>query len=196
MDEDFKEAFCFRDYYKLKQSERNNRYGGQGTQNYELQRTIGRMYFPTFDGIANCTARACVENMDTYFQLNWMAEQEDIKMAALHLEGEAHDWWFHSLNTFGHAQIVSYDDFTRRVVERFDQRDPEASFRKLTQLRQTGNPEQYFLGFLHVAVMVPDMCDARRVYTLNEGLLEPLCGLVKSHKPSMLQEVMVCARDL
>lgn len=33
MDEDFKEALSFRDYYKLKQSERNKEYGGQGTEN-------------------------------------------------------------------------------------------------------------------------------------------------------------------
>lgn len=135
MDEYFKEALSFRDYCKLKQSERNKGYGGQGTQNYELQRTIGRMYFPTFDGTAKCTARAWVEKMDTYFQLNWIVKQEAIKMAVLHLEGEAHDWCFHGLTTLGHAQIVSYEDFTRRMVEHFNQRDPEASFRELTQLR-------------------------------------------------------------
>jgi len=34
--------------------------------------------------------------------------------------------------------------------------------------------------------MVPDLSDARRVYTFIEGLLEPLCGLVKSHRPTTL----------
>lgn len=37
-----------------------------------------------------------------------MTEQEAIKMATLHLAGEAHDWWFHSLTTLVQAQIVSY----------------------------------------------------------------------------------------
>lgn len=101
----------------------------------ELQRTIGRMYFLIFDDTAKCTARAWVEKMDTYFQVNQMLEQEAIKMVALHLEGEAHDWCFHDLTTLGHAQIVSYEDFTRRVVERFDKRDLKASFKELTQLR-------------------------------------------------------------
>jgi len=49
-----------------------------------------------------------------------MTEHEAIKMATLHLEGEAHDWWFHGFTALGNAQIVSYVDFTRRVVERFD----------------------------------------------------------------------------
>lgn len=81
------------------------------------------MYFPTFDGTAKCTARAWVEKMDTYFQLNSMIELEAIKMATLHMEGEAHDYWFHSLATLGHANVASYEDFTRRVLEHFDQRD-------------------------------------------------------------------------
>ena len=70
MNEDFKDALSFRDYCKFKQSERNKQYRGKATQNYELRRTIGRMYFPTFDGAAKCTASAWVEKMDTYFQLN------------------------------------------------------------------------------------------------------------------------------
>jgi len=69
-----------------------------------------------------------------------MTELEAIKMAMLHLEGEAHDLWFHGLTTLGHANVISYGDFTRRVVEQFDQRDPEAHFRELSQIRQTGNP--------------------------------------------------------
>lgn len=49
------------------------------------------MYFPTFDGTANCTARALVKKMDMYFELNRMTKLEAIKMAMLHMEGEAHD---------------------------------------------------------------------------------------------------------
>lgn len=92
-------------------------------QSYKLQRTIGRMYFPTYDGIVKCTAKAWVEKMDTYFQRNQMTELETIKMATLHMEGEAHNWWFHGLATLGHVNVTSYEDFTRRVVEHFDQRE-------------------------------------------------------------------------
>ena len=64
---------------------------------------------------------------------------EDIKIAALHLEGEAHDWWFHGLSTLGHANLNAYLDFTRRLVERFGRRDPEAPFMSLENLKQSGN---------------------------------------------------------
>ena len=69
-------------------------------------------------------------------------------------------------------------------MEQFDKKGQEASFRELTQLRQTSNPEQYFSDFLCVSVMVPDLSEARRVYRFIEGLLEPLRGLVKSRRPS------------
>ena len=88
--------------------------------------------------------------------------------------------------------MTSYEDFIRRVVERFNQLDPKAHFRDLTRLKQTGHLEQYRSEFLRVSVMVPDLSDARRVYMFIEGLLEPLCGLVNSRSPSTLQEVMMC----
>jgi len=44
--------------------------------------------------------------------------------------------------------------------------------------------------------MVPDLSDARRVYTFVEGLTEPLRGLVKSHKTSTLLEAVSCTQDL
>jgi len=49
------------------------------------------MYFPTYNGTTKCTTHAWVEKLDTYFQLNRMTEVEAIKMATLHLEGEAHN---------------------------------------------------------------------------------------------------------
>ena len=61
--------------------------------------------------------------MDIYFQLNQMAEMEAIKVVALHIEGEAHDWWFHGMATLGHSGVTVYDEFTRRLIEQFDRKD-------------------------------------------------------------------------
>ena len=83
----------------------------------DLQCTMGRLFLPTFDGLSKSSAKAWVEKLDVYFQLNQMTEWEAIKIATLHLEGEAHDWWFHGLTTMGHAWVKAYEDFTRRVLE-------------------------------------------------------------------------------
>ena len=101
---------------------------------------------------------------------------EAIKIAALHLEGEAHDWWFHGLSTLGRANVTAYSEFTRRLVDRFDRRDPEALCMGLAKLKQLGNPKTYISEFLRLFVMVPDLSATRRVYMFIHGLDEPLHG--------------------
>ena len=44
--------------------------------------------------------------------------------------------------------------------------------------------------------MVPDLSTTRRVYMFFDGLEEPLNGLVKSTKPTTLQDAIERARDL
>ncbi len=57
-----------------------------------------------------------------------MSKAEPIKVATLHLDGEAQDWWCHGMVTLGHSTVTSYVEFTRRLIEQFDQRDPEQHF--------------------------------------------------------------------
>ena len=116
-----------------------------------------------------------------------MVEEDALKMAILHLEGEASDWWFHGLRTLGHDQILSYEGFSNALMDRFERIDPKLPFKELTQLMQVGTPEAYMLEFENILVMVFDVSMARLVLFFTEGLTEPLRGLVKSHKP--------CSRD-
>jgi hypothetical protein len=70
--------------------------------NYELERRMGKIEIPYFDGTAKMTAHAWVQKLDTYLQLKPMREMEAIKFATMHLDGKAHDWWYHGLITLGH----------------------------------------------------------------------------------------------
>jgi hypothetical protein len=70
--------------------------------------------------------------MDTYLQLNSITEEEEIKITTLHLDGEAHKWWHHGFVTLGHANITSYVEFTQRVMDRFERKDPKIHFRELS----------------------------------------------------------------
>ena len=83
------------------------------TQKFELQRTIGKITLPYFDGSAKCTTNSWVKTIDTHFQLNPMMERDVIRMATLHLEGDASDWWFHGLITLDHDMVITYEYFTR-----------------------------------------------------------------------------------
>ena len=110
--DDFQAAMCFHDFCDLKSKTRPSGAKRAVSQNLELQRTLGKVTIPNFDGSSKCTARAWVQKLDTYLQLNKMAEIDAIKMVTLHLDGESHKWWYHRLVTLGHASITSHIDFT------------------------------------------------------------------------------------
>ena len=113
-----------------------------------------------------------------------------IKFATLHLDGEAHEWWYHGLVTLGHNTISSYSDFTQRLMERFDKRDPEIHFRELAQLKQTGSVEAFISEFRRIAVMVTYVSESRLIMLFSEALTEALRGWVKAYKPSTLQDAI------
>ena len=74
------------------------------------------------------------------FSTEPMAERGAIKLVPLHLDGEAIDWWFHGMKTLGHDQVLTYEEFTRKLTERFDRRDLDISFWFLAHIRQVGTP--------------------------------------------------------
>ena len=109
----FKEHLNFQEFCRIKDNRRpNNHNRGVGyMQNNDLQRTMRRFFLPSFDGSLKCTTKAWVEKLDTYFQLNRVSEMEAIKIEALNLEGEAHEWWFHGLYTLWNSSVTAYVKF-------------------------------------------------------------------------------------
>jgi hypothetical protein len=122
-----------------------------------------------------------------YYKINQMTETEAINFATLHLEGEAHEWWYHGLVTLGHSCITSYREFTDRLMDRFDRKDLEIHFRDLAQLRQTGTIDAFITEFQWVAMVVIDISEPRLIMLFTEGLTEPLRGWVKAYRPPNLQ---------
>jgi hypothetical protein len=98
--------------------------------------------------------------------------------------------------SLGHSHITSYLEFTKRLMERFDRRDPELHFRDLTQLRQTGSIEAFITEFQRKAMAVSDISEHSLVMLFIEALMEPLRGWVKVFKPHTLQEAILHTRDM
>ena len=94
------------------------------------------MPLPTFDGSPQSSANTWVQKLDVYFQLNPMVEEDALKMSILHLDGDANEWWFHGMKTLGNYQVKTYEKFIDKVLERFEQKDPELSFKELVNLKQ------------------------------------------------------------
>jgi len=112
LDVELRAAMSFSKFCNFKGKNKPRGFYRTPTPNFELQRTIGKITLPTFDRTSKCTTRAWVQKLDTYFQLNPMTEGDAIKLATLHLDGEAHDWWYHVMTTLGHIGVTSYEKFT------------------------------------------------------------------------------------
>ena len=125
-----------------------------------------------------------------------MVEEDALKMTILCLEGKAIDWWFHGIRNLVHDHILSYECFSNVLMEIFERKDPELPFKELAQLKQVGTPKAYMLEFEKLSIMVSDVSMARLVLLFTEGLIEPLRGLVKSHRTTTLKGAMNLTRDL
>jgi hypothetical protein len=84
----------------------------------------------------------------------------------------------------GHSHITSYREFTERLMDRFDRRDPKIHLRDLAQLRQTGTAEAFITEFQQVAVVVTDISEPRLIMLFTEGLTKPLRRWVNVMIPS------------
>jgi hypothetical protein len=95
-----------------------------------------------------------------------------------------------------HASITSYVEFTQRLMDRFDMKDPEIFFRELAQLRKTGTLEAFIAEFKRVVVQVTDILEHRLVILFTKGLAEPLRGCVKAFKPAILLDATTKTLDM
>ena len=98
--------------------------------------------------------------------------------------------------TLGHSTVTTYAEFTQRLIERFDRRDPEEHFVELKRLKQTGSPDTYISDFLRLSVMVPDLFAAQMIYMFIDGLAKPLRELVRSTRPTTLHDAVGRTQDL
>ena len=81
----FMDSLTFRDYLQVQYGIRSRDHH----QGHRHHRAASRFHLPTFDGSSNSSAKSWVEKLDIYFQFNPMLQSEAIKVATLHLDGEA-----------------------------------------------------------------------------------------------------------
>jgi hypothetical protein len=136
----FRRQVSMGEYFHLNMKRRSKEHY-RGTN--ELGRKDGKMEPPTFDGSNHLPVTTWVQNMDAYLQLNLMEEREAIKFATMYLMGKVDEWWFHGITTLGHGHIISYQEFTQSLIDRFDKGDPNHHFREITQLKKTSSAEAF-----------------------------------------------------
>lgn len=115
--DEFNSTISFVEFYNLKTRKKPRGFNRAFNRNFELQRMVGKLTIPNFNGTSGGIERAWVHKLDTYLQLNPIKEEYEINLATFHLGGESHEWWYHGLVTLGHASITSYMDFMQRLIK-------------------------------------------------------------------------------
>ena len=65
--DEFHLAMSFSNFHNMKSKNRPRNFNRGFTQNYELQKTVGRLTIPNFNGSFGCSARIWIQKLDTYF---------------------------------------------------------------------------------------------------------------------------------
>lgn len=105
-----------------------------------------KLPIPIFDGEKK-SAKGWLPKLQTYFALCPMIEEKAIPLASLCLEGITYEWWHHGLITQGHNEISTFEEFSRRVLDRFEKKDVEEYCKELATLEQTTKVESYIEVF-------------------------------------------------
>ena len=119
-----------------------------------------------------------------------MTEKGAIKFAILHLRGSAHKWWHYGQNSLGLKKITTYNEFTQKLMNRFDQIDPKWYFQELTRLRQSGTVEEFASQFQDLSVMVPNLSQSQLTQLFIGGLKDTIKAYVKPLEPQSLEEAI------
>jgi len=175
------------------------RYSGGGNHSYfndDLRRKIKKVNLSPFDGYGVITAQSWVLKVDTYVQLNPMSKEEAIKFATLHLEGVAHEWWYHGLVTLRHNQVTSYIKFIEKLIDHFDGKDPKLNFKDLAQVKQISIVDNYVTEFQRLSILVTNISERCQIVLFMDGLREPLRGWTKGFNPCTLNKAIKKVCDM
>lgn len=72
-----------------------------------------------FDRGEKLSARAWLQKLQTYLSIYPMDEEGGIKTTSMCLDGISYEWWHNGHTTLGHGDVNSFEDFSRRVLNRF-----------------------------------------------------------------------------
>ena len=120
----FRDHITFSDFCKIMVRRTNQHY-------------IDIFLLSIFYGSPTCSARAWVEELDTFLQQHQISEDEAIRIAALHFGGKVYAWWLFESFTLKNANTYSYARFIKTLMERFGRKNYETHVEETNTSKQT-----------------------------------------------------------
>lgn len=111
-------------------------------------------------------------------------------MITMCLDGIDYESWYISITTLRHGKINTFEDFNKRVLDRFEHKYIEEYFKDLEMLQHTTTVDAYIEKFQRIVVSIPNIEDWMLAYLFMYRLQEPIRSSVKAMDSSTLSMVI------
>ncbi|MFS7913536.1 putative retrotransposon gag domain, aspartic peptidase domain superfamily [Helianthus anomalus] len=155
--------------------------------NYRRYRPFNKIDFPTYsDG----DPRGWVLKVEKYFRYYNIPEDEQVDVAAMHLEGDALD--FYSWVSADQA-IEFWDELVRALQKNFGPAEFQNPDEHLCSIKQTGTVQEYRQEFAKRSSRVTNWPEHCLLGVFLNGLKDDLKADVRIHKPRIVYKAMSIA---
>ena len=137
---------------------------------------------------------AWINKAEEYLDIhNIHYDDEKIKYASMHLEGNTYNWYLWWKNT---ARICSYNwvSFRNDLIKRFQGIQEKDFFGKITRLQQKNSFNEYTCEWEALSTWVPELTDDQRLQTYIHGLKQHIRDELYLHNISTMEEARRKAR--
>ena len=131
-----------------------------------------------------------ISRAERYFRYHKTADASMIEIAAIHLDGDAIQWFHWFKYTYG---VLSWRQFKEGLLIRFGPTDYE-NIDVLAKIRQTSTVQEYQTRFEMLSNQTHDWSQKQLLGTFIEGLKPEIRGEVKARQPYTLMAAISFAR--
>lgn len=96
----------------------------------------------------------------------------------------------------GYSLITIFDEFTRILANRFDQKKEDDYFHDMKALRKLGSMDEFITKLQRLVIITHHFLEEILVFIFIEGLMEPLGGMIKVSSPRSLDDAIRATYDL
>ncbi|PWA72590.1 hypothetical protein CTI12_AA104190 [Artemisia annua] len=158
---------------------------GAGTN--QLEHRMRKLKMPLFEGE---DAYGWIYRVERYFEIQGLPPQEQLRAAALCMEGEALAWYRWSE---GRTPFHSWDSFKRRLLIRFQQSQEGNLYEQFLAITQEGSARAYVALFEKLACQLVGVLETVMEATFTKGLKPALRVAVRVMNPASLNHAMELA---
>ena len=171
-------------------NQRGPRHGGLGEASLGFfHMKAVRLEFPRYDSSEDATIWLC--RAKQYFEFQSTREDEKVKLASYHMEGDAQIWIQRKKLLKAN---VEWEEFKSELMLRFGSAPYEDRFGELCKLRQTSTVREYQSRFERVLGKAGTLTDQLEMACFLRGLKEMLRADVQAQNPTKLSSAIAMGR--